>query len=326
MLEADHSPLISIIIPFYEKRRDYLEEALTHISELDYENYETIVVSNIPLKLSRAKTKVILTDKCSQGEKNDIGIANANGSICAFIGDDVFPRQDWLRNAIKYFKDPMVAAVGGPGETPPNDNIMQKASGYVYSSFLGAGTFAFRYTAKKTREVDDLPATNLLVRKSVLQTVQGFGVNYRSGEDTYLCMKIVQSGYKILYAPDVVVYHHRRPLFRPHCKQVKNCGFFRGYFIKKFNDARKIIHFLPSAFLVGVVIATVLAVLNSMVAFLMLALFLSFVICTFITGFSLSRSFKVAMLVPFGILLTYLAYGFGFIQGLLTRDENKLTY
>ena len=37
---------------------------------------------------------------------------------------------------MKYLKDPEVSAVGGQGITPENATLMEKASGYVLSSFM----------------------------------------------------------------------------------------------------------------------------------------------------------------------------------------------
>jgi len=50
-----------------------------------------------------------------------------------------------LKNAVKYLVNDEVVAVGGPGITPPKDNLMQKASGYAYAaSFLSSLIGRFR--------------------------------------------------------------------------------------------------------------------------------------------------------------------------------------
>ena len=137
-------PKVSIVVPFYRLRSRYLKECVQRCLELDYPDFEVIVVSNVPYEVGSARTRSIVTDKLSQGEKDDVGIAYSSGEICAFINDDAYPRRDWLRNAIKYFRDSSVGAVGGPGLTPNEDSLMQKASGAVYASFLGAGLAAHR--------------------------------------------------------------------------------------------------------------------------------------------------------------------------------------
>ena len=56
---------------------------------------------------------------------------DSNGEFCAFIDNDAYPRSDWLTSALKYFENPEVGGVGGPGLTPEADGFMQKAGGYV---------------------------------------------------------------------------------------------------------------------------------------------------------------------------------------------------
>jgi GT2 family glycosyltransferase len=318
-------PRISIIVPFYYKRSRYLQELLKACEKLDYENYEIIIVSNTPLNINSPKVRVIVTDKLSQGEKFDIGIAEATGEICALVGDDTYPHPDWLKNAVKYFNNPEIVAVGGPGLTPPNDSLMQHASGLVYSSLLGGGFASFRYTKRGERLCDDLPATNLLVRREALLQVGGIQLPFRSGEDTFLCMKLSKLGKKMLYAPDVVVFHHRRPLFLPHARQVWNAAIHRGYFAKRFGgNSRKIGYFLPSLGIISGCSLLLITIFIPQLFSLTFTIIGVYAIAVFLSAIAVAKRLSLAFLVSLGILLTHLTYGLGFLKGLFLRDEKKL--
>src|SRR5207245_5516474 len=130
---------------------------------------------------------------------------------------------------------------------------MQKASGEILSSFLGAGPLSFRHSAKLPRKCDDLPTVNLIVRRSTFKEIGGFNSEYWPGEDTKFCLDLVYGlGMDALYAPDVLVYHHRRVLFVPHLKQIAGYGLHRGYFSKKFpENSRRPLYFIPSILAVG---------------------------------------------------------------------------
>ena len=133
--------------------------------------------------------KVIPTGPVTPGAKRNIGVDNASGEICAFIDSDAYPDEDWLSNAVKYFEDPEVAAVGGPGLTPHEDSFMQKASGYVLSSFM-VGNLSRRYKSVGAFESDDIHSCNFIARRSVLVEVGGWNEKYWPGEDTLLCLEI----------------------------------------------------------------------------------------------------------------------------------------
>ena len=184
------NPSVSILVPFYYKRMHFLKKLLTSCEKIEYDNFEVLVISNRPVSLNQSKTKNIVISGISQGEKFDAGINASDSDICTFVGDDTYFESDWIKQGVKYFKDDSIIAVGGPGLTPPDSTPRQKASGLIYSSLMGVGFTNFRHSQKTQRVSDDLPATNLFVRRSALIAVGGVDIPYRSGEDTYLCNKL----------------------------------------------------------------------------------------------------------------------------------------
>ena len=121
-------------------------------------------------------------------------------------------RKDWLANASKYLSDGEVSAVGGPGVTPEEDGLMQRAGGYVLSSVM-AGGLSRRFRTVGNFESDDIHSCNLIARKSVVDEVGGWDEKYWPGEDTLLGLAFKKKSKRMVEASDVVVYHHRRALF-----------------------------------------------------------------------------------------------------------------
>lgn len=242
----------------------------------------------------------------------------ARGEILAFIDDDAYPAKDWLVNAMKNFSDPQVAAVGGPAITPENDTIKQKASGLVYSSRLVGGKYAYRYLPGKKIEVDDYPSCNLLIRKSVMQELGGFNTNFWPGEDTKLCLDITRKlGKKIIYDPRVMVYHHRRPLFIPHIKQVADYALHRGYFVKRYpQTSLRLPYFIPTLFVFSLFTGAAFSLFiipMRIIYILGLTLYLSSVL-----AFSFSKGLRFIPYLFSGIIFTHLTYGICFLKGLIS--------
>ncbi len=243
----------------------------------------------------------------------------ARGEILAFIDDDAYPRKDWLKNAINSFADPGVAAVGGPAITPEDDDPRQKASGLVLSSPLVSGRYSYRYLPGKRIEVDDYPSCNLLIRKSVMQELGGFNTNFWPGEDTKLCMEITKRlGKKIIYNPEVVVYHHRRPLFGPHMRQIANYALHRGYFVKRYpQTSLRLPYFIPTLFLLSIISGAVIYLFFAPIRIIYI---LSLILYSFLVIiFSVYKDLRFIPYIFCGIILTHIIYGLYFLKGLISR-------
>jgi GT2 family glycosyltransferase len=284
------------------------------------------VISDSHIKLDYPNIQVIYTGQGQTGpaEKRDIAIKQCKGEICAFIDDDAFPAKDWLKNAMNHFENQEVAAVGGPGVTPENDSLMQKAGGAVYSSILGSGRNYYRFTPGILKEVDDYPAYNLLIRKSILQEIGGFASTFYGGEDTKVCLSIIDLGKKIIYDPTVVVYHHRRPLFINHLKQIKNVGIHRGYFVKAYpKTSRNFFYFLPSIICIVLGFSILLSFFSKPVMTIFFTMLGMWLIAGFISALRINKDIKIAFLAAFGIIATHFIYGIAFLKGLTLKDLQR---
>lgn len=310
---------VSIIIPCSEIDT-YVEECIEHCGQLDYEDFEIILLPDNPLRDLRFDgIKIVPTGAVPPGKKRNIGIENSNGELLAFIDSDAYPRKDWLKNAAKYFNDSEIAAVGGPGLTPEKDSSLQKASGYVLSSPM-VGALSNRYRAGKAYESDDIHSCNFIAEREVIEKIR-WDEKYWPGEDTLVCLGIKKLGKKMIEAPDVVVYHHRKPLLIPHLKQVSNFGLHRGFFAKRFPDTSlRAVYFAPSLFILFLLFAASLSLIYPP-----LLPFYLFAITTYLIAAFIS-SMKEPKLAPFiwaGIILTHLTYGLFFLIGLLRSELRR---
>lgn len=236
----------------------------------------------------------------------------------AFLDDDAYPVKGWLKAALAHFSDPEVAAVGGPAVTPLNDSWRQKVSGIVYESWLMSGQYRYRYIPQKMRDVDDYPSCNLLVRKSVMDSLGGFDTKFWPGEDTKLCLDITHKlKKKIIYDPQVLVYHHRRKICLPHLRQISNYALHRGYFVKRYPEtSRRLSYFLPTFFVLGLVSGGVISMLAPWFKTVYLTCLGLYLLLTFIS--SLSKELQLIFPVFFVIIFSHIAYGIFFLKGLIS--------
>jgi len=345
----DHDPLVSVVIAC-PKRSWMLDECLEAIHGQSYENWEVIVLPDEPFTLDPAAPaikqsnnsnnqtitpsigqsvnqtiRILPTGKVRPAEKRNLGIREAKGEVVAFIDDDAYPDAHWLEYAIKYFGEPDIGAVGGPGVTPPGDKRLARIGGRVYDNWLVSGNYNYRYKAGGVRmDVEDYPSCNLFVRKDLLDKIGGYRTDFWPGEDTLLCKDIIDNWKRIVYDPWVVVYHHRRPLFLPHLRQLGRYGFHRGYFCKRFpSNSLRLSYFVPTLFDLYLLFLVVVGLLNlthvgclrltlhGWAYCVPLGLYLALVLVT-------SFSFKPHhwLLTAAGVMSSHVWYGVRFIQGL----------
>ena len=337
--KLDHDPLVSIVIACPHASW-MLEECLKAIAAQTYRRWEVVVLPDGTdgthethgTHGTYGTIRVIETGKVRPAEKRNLGIKAAKGEIVAFIDDDAYPEAHWLEYAVKYFGDPSIGAVGGPGVTPGNDSYLAKIGGRVYDNLLLSGSYRYRYKAGGIRrDVDDYPSCNLFVRKELLDSFGGYRTDFWPGEDTLLCKDIIDRGKRIVYDPWVVVYHHRRPLLWPHLRQLGRYAFHRGYFCKRYpSNSLHLAYFIPSLFVLYLLTCVPVAAALigpwpvAMPAWLYGAL-CAYVVIPLLAYFALVLLTSLALnpltwlLTAGGVFVSHLVYGLRFVQGISAR-------
>lgn len=313
-------PKVSIIIPLYVKTL-YFYETVEKCLQLDYPNYEILIGTdkNETFFFKDKKIRILRTGAKNTGpaEKRDIGILKASGSIIAFLDDDSYPETNWLKKAVEILEKKNVEGVCGPGLTPQGDNYWQKVTGAVLGSSMGSGPYYYRFEKGEPRFVDDYPAYNMLIKKDILKKVGGFGTKFYGGEDTAVCIKILEAGGRIYYHPEIIVYHHRRSFPFEYAKQVGNVGLHRGFFVKAYpKTSLRLSYFLPSISTLIFFGILIFSVLNHEFLKVMLPFALLTYVTIYIEGFKKNK-WDINLMLPFAVVINHLSYGLNFLKGLV---------
>lgn len=303
----------SIIIPV-RQTNDYVSETLSYLKTQSLKSFEVLVITD---KISHSPNPAI---------KRNLGAKMARGKYLAFLDDDSYPSIDWLKNAqIQIESNPQISAVCGPCLTPPSDNYLQQANGLIWASPLGSGgAGTYRNSPKNARFVDDFPSVNLIVKKDIFDKVGGFKTKYWPGEDTLLCLDIANCGKnKILYHPDILVYHHRRSLLRPHLKQIGRYAFHRGNFARKFPQTSfRLGYLIPSIFSLYLIIlipSLLLLTPFRLVFISPLILYILLLAFTFVS-FLKTNPITTSLLAAISIPITHVYYGILFMIGFFKKN------
>lgn len=332
---------VSVIIAV-EKVNDHIRENIKHLLAMDFTDFEILLFLSQETSEAFPQTRIIARPDLAfnPAKRRDLSTEEAAGEFLAFIDDDAYPSKSWLSAALPHFDDGKIAAVGGPGVTPVEDDWRRQVSGWVSASPLGSGAYRYRFLPEKMREVDDYPSMNLIVRKKDFALIGGFDSHYFPGEDTKLCLDLTTKlSKKIIYDPAVLVYHHRRPIFKAHLLQIGRYGVHRGFFAKDLpKTSRRVSYFLPSLFALTLVTGLTSFSISKMVNFelpthgywsllsLYLLLLTSYFLLLILNGLWVwrrSKNLKVAFFTIPTIFLTHLWYGLQFIRGLFSQKLER---
>lgn len=288
-----------------------------------YRNFEVIFLPDRLLVRPEVnyRFRIVATGPVRPARKRNMGSLVATGDILVFIDDDAYPREDWLATAAARFTAPAIDALGGPGLTPPEDPPKAHLSGAIFASPLVSGNFRCRYFIEgPLRRVEDFPSCNLFVRKAAFEAIRGFREDFWPGEDTLLCADLQRQGYALWYEPRVVVYHHRRPVFGPHLRQVGRYALHRGYFARRIGlNSRRLSYMIPSFFVLGLTFGIPVCIYLPCLWWVYIPVVALYGLLTLADALLETPSIRQFATFWVGLVTTHLWYGVRFIQGVLSR-------
>lgn len=310
---------------------DYLKENIKAIKNMEYKDYEAIIVLDKFENFSTDDPRFIFVESgpIAPGEKRNIGVTKSTGDVVVFLDDDAYPETTWLTKAADIFKDGSIFALGGPALTPKDASFLERLSGYVIESPLSSGFTTYRHKTQNFRYIDDYPTVNLFVRRDLFIKVGGFSKDFWPGEDTKLCLDIVRSTRKkFLYDPEPIVYHHRRKLFLPYLKQISRYGQHRGQFARIYpENSRVLSYFIPSLFIIGLTLGSLTSLISPILFLaykIVVGIYLTLLLIESTKVLVKDVSVISAFTFAFGVFATHVVYGINFLLGFIRRPKLKL--
>ena len=196
-----HPPKVSVVVPAYNAETT-IGPLLDSLLRVDYPDFEVIVINDGSRDGTHdvvVRYPVRLVNQWNKGASaaRDAGLRLASGEIVAYVDSDVTVTPDWLRNLVKPFADPSIAATTGHMIVMKNETC---------ASWMRSLDIERRYSRRKTfTRVAHGP--NCAFRRSILLEVGGFDPAWYHAEDTEVSYRIWQKGYRIRYVPEAIVYH-----------------------------------------------------------------------------------------------------------------------
>jgi GT2 family glycosyltransferase len=223
----DRQRKVSIIIPSRGASRVLKTCVRSILSLTQYPNYEILIVNNgsrqpaqfrYYRRLARhPRVKIIhFPQPFNYSAANNFGARHASGDILVFLNNDTrIITPNWLDELSMWAQRPEVGAVGAklihPDGTIQHAGVILGLTGFAGHIFAGLpeNQFGIYGLAEWYRDVLAVTGACLAVRRQVFTQAGGFDENLvLCGNDVAFCLKLVESGLRVVYNPFVRLLHH----------------------------------------------------------------------------------------------------------------------
>ncbi|MGB3514347.1 MAG: tetratricopeptide repeat protein [Microcoleaceae cyanobacterium] len=221
--------LVSIIIPT-RNLGDILDRCLESIfTQTTYPNYEVIVIDN---GSDQPETASIIEGWKNQqpqrfksyelnipfnfSKLNNYAVEKAEGDYLLFLNNDTEVKTpDWLEAMVEQVQREKIGAVGAlllyPDNTIQHAGVVLGMRSVADHSHRGFSPTDAGYNGQiiSVNNYSAVTAACLMCRREVFEEMGGFNEELAVAfNDVDLCLKMIDKGYRNIYVPHAVLYHH----------------------------------------------------------------------------------------------------------------------
>ena len=242
-----YQPSVSVVVNTHN-RADHLKRLLDCLAHQTYENFEVIVVNGPSTdhteQVLESYQGAIRVEHCPEVNlcmSRNIGVYAAAGDIVAFIDDDAVPGNvHWLEEGCKPFKNEKIGVVGGESYRLNGQHEFCNGSFSIWGENTPLADDSLSEEELDGERYNGVIGCNCFFRRSAVLEVGGFDEYYAYFlDETDLCLRIAQAGYKIAHHNRALVYHeaaggaNRKSEYHLNWDVISKS---RGYFVIKASE------------------------------------------------------------------------------------------
>lgn len=229
VVSQDSVPKISIVICTHN-RPAVLERCLQRVRQIDDPVFSVVVVDSAPTSsgarslAARYGAVYKVSPLKGLSRARNIGTCAVRADIIAYLDDDMLPHAHWLGSLIEAFSESDVMAVTGPIlalELADASGVDLRLA--VELGPWGPEPFQIDQSSRQWFERTNFGGVgdgNFALRRKAFDEIRGFderlgrGATIDGGEEHYAYFRLVESGFKIAYVPQAIVFHPSSPTSR----------------------------------------------------------------------------------------------------------------
>jgi glycosyltransferase involved in cell wall biosynthesis len=197
--------VISVVIPLYNDEEN-IHQCLASLSVELLAEDEVIVVDNgstdhsvsIVSQFQEMNVKLLTLEVGNVSAVRNFGAQHAKGDILAFIDSDCLVQSGWRSASLRklHGSDESIVATGSKCFVPKDVPWFTRT------------WFAQR---RPDGDVIYINSGNFIIKKSVFQSIKGFNDTLVTGEDSEICLRLRQAGYRVVEDAAIAVVHLGNP-------------------------------------------------------------------------------------------------------------------
>lgn len=320
--------MISVVIPAKDAAKN-IEDCMQAVLSQEGVNpdYEVILVDdgsqdNTADIAEGLGVRVIRQQNAGPGAARNAGVAASRGEIIAFTDADCAPSKYWLQQITQPFDDPQVIGAKGIYRTHQKGLVPR----FVQQEY----EFKYRRLATQVT-IDFIDTYSAAYRREQFLANGGFEAALPAAQDAELSFRLARKGYKLVFAPEAVVYHWHGADVWTYIRRKFRYGYWR-YFMTRWLPEKGLsnTHTPPTMYWQILLLGSILGVLIPLSIFWLPALWLVLgaLIAFFTTAFPLlkhiyGRDRSVLWIAPLMLLARAGAIGMGVFYGLFLPPRTQ---
>jgi len=210
--ELHQLPGVSILVPAYNEGK-VLERALTSLMQIDYPEYEVLVVddgskddtleiaSGWEGQWGAGEFRVVTKQNGGKASALNAGIAHSKYPLIFCMDADSYIEPRTLLRAARHFADPTVGAVAGNVKVENRHKIITRLQALEYIEGLNMPRRAQGFVAA----VNIVPGPVGMFRREALEEIGGYDSD-TFAEDADLTLKLMAAGWRVEYEDTAIAW------------------------------------------------------------------------------------------------------------------------
>lgn len=338
-----NQPYITIIIPCRNEEA-YVSQCIESILDMSFpkDDYEILIADG----MSEDKTREILSNyqkkydfiKVIDNPQHIVPTA-MNAAIRASKGKyivrldmhSVYPK-NYVSTLIDFMESHGAANVGAAWETlPANDSCMARSIAISLSSTFGVGNSEYRTVSDHVEEYFETDAVPFgCYPREIFDQVGYYDEQLVRNQDDELNERIIKNGGKMYLIPSLRIKYFARENFIKVYRMMFQYGYFGPLVSVKLKTKRRLRKYIPSVFVLTLVLPTLLGLILPVFFLFSLVPFLLYLMLgIYFTVKDSAKANKVALapLVFWSCMVSHFGYGLGYLKGIidfsLLKKHNK---